>query len=209
MSRTDEILRDLAARRPAGVVFDVCSLKSPIRTGLAALRDAGLRVASVHPMFGDDVELLAGQHVVFVDLGAGDALERARELFDPTMATQVILDAESHDRMMAYVLGLAHAVNIAFFTAAAGSGKPAPDLLRVSGTTFASQFDVARRVSRENAELYYEIQTLNDFGAESLDALHDALSALTRAIREHDPQAFTDMMREGLRYAGDRRSNLR
>src|SRR2546430_5308834 len=30
---TDAILRDLALRRPAGVIFDVGSLKSPLRAG--------------------------------------------------------------------------------------------------------------------------------------------------------------------------------
>ncbi len=63
------LLGTLAARRPRGVVFDVGSLKTPLRAGLAALRDAGVRVTSVHPMFGPDTELLSGRHVIFIDLG--------------------------------------------------------------------------------------------------------------------------------------------
>src|SRR5437868_3851473 len=78
---TDAILRDLALRRPPGVVFDVGSLKSPLRSGLLALKSHGVRVTSVHPMFGPDTELLSGRHVVFVDLGHAEALQKARELF--------------------------------------------------------------------------------------------------------------------------------
>src|SRR5882762_872007 len=66
---TDAILRDLALRRPPGVIFDVGSLKSPLRAGLLALKSHGCKVTSVHPMFGPDTELLSGRHVVFVDLG--------------------------------------------------------------------------------------------------------------------------------------------
>ena len=82
---TDAVLRELAMRRPAGVIFDVGSLKSPLRAGLMALKSHGCRVTSVHPMFGPDTELLSGRHVIFVDLGHAEALERARELFAPTM----------------------------------------------------------------------------------------------------------------------------
>ncbi|HTL93069.1 MAG TPA: prephenate dehydrogenase/arogenate dehydrogenase family protein, partial [Steroidobacteraceae bacterium] len=66
---TDAILRDLALRRPPGVIFDVGSLKSPLRAGLLALKSHGCKVTSVHPMFGPDTELLSGRHVIFVDLG--------------------------------------------------------------------------------------------------------------------------------------------
>jgi chorismate mutase / prephenate dehydrogenase len=209
MSRTNAILLELAARRPSGVIFDLASLKSPLRSGLLALRDAGARVTSLHPMFGPDVELLAGHHVVFVDLNAGDALPRARALFDPTMAAQVVLDMDTHDRTMAYILGLSHAVNIAFFTAVARSGWPAPRLLEASGTTFAAQFDVARRVSRENPDLYYEIQTLNDYTEESLQALEEAVTAFARAVRGQDSDAFVTLMHAGFLYAGDRRATTR
>jgi len=57
---TDKILRELAMRRPKGVIFDVGSLKSPLRAGLNALKSHGCRVTSLHPMFGPDTELLSG-----------------------------------------------------------------------------------------------------------------------------------------------------
>ena len=34
---------------------------------VAVGRDAGVAVASIHPMFGPDVRLLAGRHVILVD----------------------------------------------------------------------------------------------------------------------------------------------
>ncbi len=52
LGATDKILRELAMRRPKGVIFDVGSLKSPLRAGLNALKSHGCRVTSVHPMFG-------------------------------------------------------------------------------------------------------------------------------------------------------------
>jgi chorismate mutase/prephenate dehydrogenase len=203
---TDAILRDLALRRPPGVIFDVGSLKSPLRAGLMALKSHGCKVTSVHPMFGPDTELLSGRHVVFVDLGNAAALAASRELFAPTMAEQVVMSLDDHDRLIAYVLGLSHALNIAFFTALAESGEAAPKLAQMSSTTFDAQLDVASRVAQDSAELYYEIQSLNDYGAESLEALSKAVERLRAAVLSQDHEAFVALMRRGRDYLEDRRS---
>jgi len=202
---TDAILRDLALRRPPGVIFDIGSLKSPLRAGLLALRSHGCKVTSVHPMFGPDTELLSGRHVIFVDLGSAPALDAAKELFAPTMAEQVVMSLDDHDRLIAYVLGLSHALNIAFFTALAESGEAAPHLARLSSTTFDAQLDVASRVARDNPELYYEIQSLNDYGAESLEALAKAVERIRTAVLSQDHAAFVALMRRGHDYLQDRK----
>jgi len=206
LAATDAILRDLALRRPAGVIFDVGSLKSPLRAGLMALKSHGCRVTSVHPMFGPDTELLSGRHVLFVDLGHAAALAAARALFAHTMAEQVVVSIDEHDRLIAYVLGLSHALNISFFTVLAESGEAAPKLARMSSTTFDAQLEVANRVAQDSPELYYEIQSLNDFGAESLEALSQAVERLRTAVLSRDHDTFVSLMRRGRDYLEDRRS---
>ena len=201
-----EVLAGLAERRPGGVVFDIGSLKSPLRDGLRALVDAGVRVTSIHPMFGPDTELLSGRHVVFCDLGDAEATAAARELFASTMAVQVDMDLESHDRLIAYVLGLSHALNIAFFTALAESGEAAPKLAELSSTTFDAQLGVANRVASENPRLYFEIQSLNDYGTESLSALLYAVERVRSVVRAGDEEGFAALMKRGLAYLENRRS---
>jgi chorismate mutase/prephenate dehydrogenase len=46
------------------------------------------------------------------------------------MAEQTEMSVDDHDRLMAYVLGLSHALNLAFFTALAASGELVPRLQR-------------------------------------------------------------------------------
>jgi chorismate mutase / prephenate dehydrogenase len=203
---TDKILRELAMRRPKGVIFDVGSLKSPLRAGLNALKSHGCRVTSLHPMFGPDTELLSGRHVIFVEAGSPEATAAARELFASTMVEQVVMSLEDHDRLIAYVLGLSHALNIAFFTALAESGEAAPKLAKLSSTTFDSQLDVASRVAQESPELYFEIQSLNDYGSESLEALSQAVERLRSAVLSQDFESFATLMRRGREYLEDRRS---
>jgi chorismate mutase/prephenate dehydrogenase len=196
----NEVLAALAQRRPAGVIFDIGSLKTPLREGLESLRAAGCRVTSVHPMFGPDTELLSGRHVIFIDLGNASALDEARSLFGSTMADLVVMGLDEHDRLIAFVLGLSHALNIAFFTALAESGEAAPRLARMSSTTFDAQLDVATRVAAENPDLYYEIQSLNDYGEEPLIALRVAVDKLWQAVHDDRPGDFVAMMRRGHEY---------
>jgi chorismate mutase / prephenate dehydrogenase len=202
------ILNELALRKPPGVVFDLGSLKSPLRGGLNALKAAGVKVTSLHPMFGPNTELLSGRHVIFIDMGSVDALTGARALFQPTMAEQVVMSLEEHDRLIAYVLGLSHALNIAFFTALAESGEGAPRLARLSSTTFDAQLDVATNVAEESPELYYEIQALNDYGAESLQALSQAVERLRTAVLTRDFDTFRTLMEQGLEYLKGRRQDV-
>ena len=202
----NELLVALAARRPRGLIFDLGSLKTPLRTGLAALREAGCSVTSVHPMFGPDTELLSGRHVIFVDLGHGGALDQARGLFASTMAELVVMELEEHDRLIAFVLGLSHALNIAFFTALAESGEAAPRLARMSSTTFDAQLDVASRVAGDNPDLYFDIQNMNAFGEESLLALRTAVERLCRTVHDGDADGFIAMMQRGREYLQERRA---
>ena len=200
----NEVLVALAARAPRGVVFDIGSLKTPLRRGLSALRDAGCAVTSVHPMFGPDTVLLSGRHVIFCDVGHAAANADAQSLFASTMAERVVMTLDEHDRLIAYVLGLSHALNIAFFTALAESGEAAPKLAQMSSTTFDAQLDVATRVAQESPELYYEIQRLNDYGGASLHALKVAVDRLVAAVDGGDEAGFIRMMRRGSAYLAGR-----
>lgn len=200
----NDVLEALAVRKPRGIVFDIGSLKSPLRSGIQAMRDAGCRITSIHPMFGPDTELLSGRHVIFIDLGHAEAIDEARELFASTMAERVVMTLDEHDRLIAYVLGLSHALNIAFFTALANSGEAAPRLAQLSSTTYDAQVEVATRVSVESPELYFEIQHLNDYGRESLSALRDAVERLWQTVSQGDAAAFAALMQQGREYLAGR-----
>jgi chorismate mutase/prephenate dehydrogenase len=156
-------------------------------------------------MFGPDTRLLSGRHVIFSDVGNPQATREARELFDSTMAEQVEMSLEQHDRLIAFVLGLSHALNIAFFTALAESGADVPLLAQLSSTTFDAQLEVCRRVASENPWLYFEIQSLNEHGASALSALARSVDKIRRAVETGDAAAFVQLMERGRDYLASRR----
>ncbi|MFQ5609756.1 MAG: prephenate dehydrogenase/arogenate dehydrogenase family protein [Woeseiaceae bacterium] len=194
------ILAQLAVLKPTGLVFDIGSLKSPLIDGLQELRTAGCQVTSLHPMFGPDTRLLSGRHLIVCDVGCVDATDRARELFAATMVEQIDMGVDDHDRLIAYVLGLSHALNIAFFTALAESGEAAPKLAKLSSTTFDSQLLVSEAVAQDNPRLYFEIQHLNKFGLGPLEKLSEAADRIRELVAKGDEEAFVELMIKGREY---------
>jgi chorismate mutase/prephenate dehydrogenase len=202
---TAEILRDIAATNRSGLVFDIGSLKSPLAAGLRNLADKGAKITSLHPMFGPDTELLSGRHVLFLDVGNAEATAEARQLFASTMARQIEMKLEDHDRLIATVLGLSHALNIAFFTSLVESGEKLPQLADMSSTTFDSQLAVAASVADESPQLYFEIQKLNPHGMTPLRELADAVRRITNLVEQGDEEAFVELMERGKKYLSRRR----
>jgi chorismate mutase/prephenate dehydrogenase len=199
-----QILGGLAELKPGGLIFDIGSLKTPLREGLERLADAGCQVASIHPMFGPETELLSGRHLIFVDVGCSEATAAAKELFSATMVDELDMNLDDHDRLIAYVLGLSHALNIAFFTALAESGEAAPQLAKLSSTTFDAQLLVSALVAQDNPHLYFEIQKLNKFGLAPLDALCESAEQIRRMVAEGDEAGFVSLMQKGHEYLATR-----
>jgi chorismate mutase/prephenate dehydrogenase len=204
LGMTGQILSELAELRRHGLIFDIGSLKSPLLGPLRRLAASGARVTSVHPMFGPDTDLLSGRHVLFMDVSTPEATREARQLFASTMARQMQMPLDEHDRVIAYVLGLSHALNIAFFTALVESGEAAPRLADLSSTTFDAQLEVAARVARENPHMYFEIQALNPFGLSALEELQAAVGRLIDIVRARDEAAFVKLMEQGRSYLARR-----
>jgi chorismate mutase/prephenate dehydrogenase len=191
---SNAILLRLAELKPRGLIFDIGSLKSPMREGLNALNRNGCRVCSVHPMFGPGEIGLSGRHILFVDAGNIEARDEARALFAHTAADCVNVSLEEHDEVMAWVLGLSHLVNIAFASALAESGEKVPLLRDISSSTFNAQLKVAAQVVSENPHLYYEIQQGNDRTGAVVSHFSKVFNDLANSVRDEDETFWTRAM---------------
>jgi len=76
----------------------------------------------------------------------------------------------------------------------------------LSSTTFDNQLEVARQVASDNPHLYFEIQSLNDYGTESLTGLADAVERLRSVVRTGDENGFVALMENGKAYLESKRS---
>ena len=121
------------------------------------------------------------------------------------MAQQIEMSVDDHDRLIAFVLGLSHALNIAFFTALADSGEAIPRLEELSSTTFDAQLEVAAKVAEESPQLYFEIQHDNPHGRDALAALAGAVDRVRSVVEAGDREAFVSLMESGRDYLARRK----
>ncbi len=196
---TARLYAEWAARVPAGVVVDIASIKTPLVGPIMALRAAGGRVASIHPLFGPATVLLRDADVVICDTGDVDAAAAIEALFRPTTARLVHLSLEDHDRIMADLLSLAHATAIAFALALPAADHP------VRSTTFRALEDLAAAVVRESPDVYFEIQASNPHSAAALERLRAALDRVAAAVTAGDPVAFGRLLASGREHTESRK----
>lgn len=197
---TETVLRQLdGICKPDALIFDLTSLKSPI---VPILKELATRrkVCSIHPMFGPSAASMFGRNLVVCDCGNKQATEEATSLFDERGGNIRVMDVEEHDVYMSYVLGLSHAINIAFFTVLDRSGISYRDMESVASTTFRKNLDTNASVALEDPQLYYEIQHMNEHRDEMWNLFSNAVNDLKEASLNTDPSSFVQLMENGRKY---------
>lgn len=186
-----EILGTVLSENKDALIFDILSVKTPLIPVLRKAAASGAKVCSVHPMFGPNAASIAGRNIIVCSCGNDAAADEAASLFSGGMILQ--MEIGEHDPIAAYVLGLSHAVNLAFSGALVRSGFSSKRLSAAASTTFSRQTAVSSAVSRENAELSYSIQTENPYNEAAVQNLLEALMDL----RSSSEAQFIDKMHEG------------
>lgn len=203
MEMTDKIIQELIPLKPRGLIMEICSLKSPVIDSILEAAAHGLRVASIHPMFGPDTELLAGKNVIFCRANGLVSEEVMHIHFQQTSANLLTLDLQEHDRVMSYVLGSSHFINLLYAGVLSDSGETLQALKSVGGTTFLQQTQVTGKVVAENQDLYYDIQVLNDATPMLLQEFQTLLDAYRKAIEDKDRKAFKKLMGRAQTFFAD------
>ena len=203
LRESKEILEEILEHGREGILFDIASIKSPIKETLTKISEKGMRVTSIHPMFGPDTDLLTGKHIVFMNLDEQDSHLEIMKLFESTTAQLIEMSIDSHDYAISYVLGLSHIINIAFSKVLHDSGQKEEEFSQVSSTTFKDQIEVARRVSQENPNLYFEIQHLNDHSIKTIEELNRVIQEISDAITMGSEENFVKIMNSGKKYFED------
>jgi chorismate mutase / prephenate dehydrogenase len=204
LGKTAQALDELVNIPSNALIVDIASVKSPLLDTLQNAAAKGLKICSIHPMFGPDTQLLSDRHVLLMNVGNDAAVLEARALFAATSAEIVEVPLQQHDELIAFVLGLSHAINIVFAKALTNSGAAAPMLATLSSTTFDRQLKIASSVASENPKLYFEIQALNQSREHSLQALEQALVEFTQLVRTNDETGFVQMMQANRDYLSQR-----
>jgi chorismate mutase/prephenate dehydrogenase len=200
LDETPRVYEQLIRLRPLAIICDIASLKSGLLESVRKAKEAHLRVASIHPLFGPDARMLSDKVICLCDCGDRTSLQEVRALFQETSAKLVELPIERHDFLTSYVLGLSHIVNIIFAHTLLKSGVTYKTLSEVASTTFIRQIATTISVVAESPFLYYEIQKGNAFTPELYRQLSAAMNEIFEAALSKNQGRFVDIMEKSRKY---------
>lgn len=200
MSVCADVLRRIAAIGPKALLFDVSSLKAPIETELRQMGRSGLRIASVHPVFGPELWPLSSGNITFSDCGNGVAVLEAKELFKASGASFVDVSLDHHDEFMAFLLGLSHLSLLTFARCVTRSPFDLAGLKRSAGSTFSRLSSAAARLLSDPPAHLREIQALNPHTPFVHRSVRQALDEWQRASTASDGSDFVRLVEEARAY---------
>lgn len=186
--------------RPKGLVFDLCSVKSHIASKLQKGASQGLRITSVHPMFGPGAASPRGRNVIVCRCGSEEADSEAADLFASEGASVSFMSLDRHDELMAYVLGLSHLCTLVFVGTLARAGTDCSTFAQVQGPSFAKLRRMATELSNESRRVYHDIQALNPNTRHVVASMEGVLREVKRAALDDDPSRFRTIMDSDREY---------
>jgi chorismate mutase/prephenate dehydrogenase len=191
LAATPSVVETLVERRPRGVVVEIASIKSHLSQVVTQARLQGVKFSALHPMFGPGKAPY--EPLTFVLACLDDpAVERQRleALLRHPYTHLITIPFAHHDRLMGWLLGLAHLTGMLFGSALARSGLDPAELQACASTTFTRQAATAQSVLSEDPALYLDIQRLNPHREEVYAATRQALDELVTLVEDGDVEAF-------------------
>ncbi|MFH1177233.1 MAG: prephenate dehydrogenase/arogenate dehydrogenase family protein [Acidobacteriota bacterium] len=191
LAATPAVIDAIANRKPAGAVVEIASIKAHLEPALARSAAAGVWVSSLHPMFGPGKSPYEPLTFVLA-CQRGEEGERARleALLQHPYTDLITIPFAHHDRLMGWLLGLAHLNGMLFGAALTRSRLTPRELEACASTTFQRQAATSLSVLSEDPDLYLDIQRLNPHRDEVYQSTRDALAELVGLITSADRDGF-------------------
>lgn len=165
------------------LVCEISATKSPIMPVIRSAQRRGIRVASIHPMFGPLADGIRGRRILFVRTERNaEAFRMVKQLFRGAHITMV--HSRTHDEKMALTLGLPHLLNMAFAMTLMHKGRLA-DTRRFAGRTYDLQMLLAEAIASE-PETTADIQISNRQFLTVLKALQREIRWLSQTVGKGD-----------------------
>lgn len=192
---TCEVIEQVGPHMREGtLLMDLTSLKEePVKS---MLKYSVSEVIGVHPLFGPDVDTLAGLNVVLCPVRTKKWITWLKEVLEGSGAHVVESTPEKHDKMMTIVQGLNHLNTITLGMVLNETGTDLLELKGFATPIFNTKMGILKRIFGNNPRLYAEIITSNPDINNILDIYEKILSELKGLIKEKDSKGLTKMINE-------------
>ena len=174
----------------------MASVKGPLLPLYAEAARRGLRVASVHPMFGPGVRSFEGQNLIVCDAGVPAATRAAARLFSGQGLKVATMPIGAHDAWIARTLGLAHLLSLLAGSVLAREGVKVKSLDGLASTSFRRLCELAAPILHQAPDLTLPIQARNPATPALFDLLERELASWRALVAANDLAPFGKKLAE-------------
>jgi len=180
---SDTVKEILPALRRNALLLDICAVKSVVIPALLIAEKRGVKVASIHPMFGPLARGVRKKLIIIVRTGKDErGMKIVKRLFRGARIFSA--EPEAHDRQMAMTLALPHFLNMVF-AMVVSKGRSFAVMKKFAGRTFNLQMLLAETVASE-PETAADIQIINKHFAIILRGLQRDIRSLYQIVKRGD-----------------------
>lgn len=154
----------LPSLRSDCLIVDTLSIKSEFAEFLTTV-DVAQPMVGINPMFSGDLDP-AGRPVAVVTYRDGDAVARLVEWLYSWPVNVFQMTASEHDRTMAYLQTLGHALVMGFGLTLEKSAAPLANLFELAPPPFKVMLALLARMTKNHPDVYWEIQSNNPYSKE-------------------------------------------
>jgi prephenate dehydrogenase len=178
--------------RADSLLMDLTSLKEgPVK---AMLETSASEVIGCHPLFGPQIESIAGQRVVLCPVRTKKWIAWLRGILEKNGAIVIESMPENHDRMMAVIQGLNHFNTIIMGLVLSKAGVSFSELCRFATPAFKAKTEIIQKVFCQNPTLYAEIITMNPDIHQLIEEYEKKVAEVKNLIFQGNSPDIADMI---------------
>ena len=183
------------------LLVEISSVKEPLIRTIQSLAKHGVRILSIHPMFGPGAKNLAGRSIIVAQQPRRNQVATSLLLAFRKKGARIIpSNLENHDRIVAATLALPHFMNFAFVATLKKSGLTPNEVRKFAGTTLKLQLTVAEALYHEKLHNEASILADNKYSAELLKTFTEQANTIRNAIRKGSSAELTHRLQSGAAY---------
>jgi len=190
---TCEVIEKVGPHMPKNsLLMDLTSLKcEPVK---AMLESSVSEVIGCHPLFGPQIDSMAGQRVVLCPARVKKWLPWLKDILERNGVLVVEATPEKHDRMMAIVQGLNHFNTIMMGLVLSRTGVDISELMKFTTPVFKTKIEIIEKVFCQNPGLYTEIIAMNPDVRQLIEMYEKSVAELKNLIEQGNAADIADVI---------------
>lgn len=177
--------------------MDVASLKTaPVKEMLKSKAE----VVGLHPMCSPSVSSMKGQTLIACPARIENWSAWFKDFTNWTGAKIKICEPEIHDRNMAVVQGMIHAVQLSMAATIKSLGRDVEESLEFASPVYKVSLSLIGRILKQDPSLYADIQMLNENVPDVLREISSQINHLQDMVSKKDRVSFLEWFKSSLEH---------